>query len=140
VALRRSAWSGLAIAWAGLVWVLLTLPPPPGLPSLMSPLPPLLHALADKATHAVLFLVQTLLLHRALRTVPRAGLAAPSLVTALLLALAFGALTEMRQLEVPGRDGSLGDLLADGAGGLAYAASSLGRGLGLAAALRRRGR
>jgi VanZ family protein len=137
VTLRRWTWRALAIAWAGVVWLLLTLPPPPGLPSLVSPLPPLLQSVADKAVHAALFLVQTLLLRRALRSAPPAGPGGPSLIAALLLALLFGAVTEIRQRGVPGRDGNLGDLLANGAGGLVYAAVSLGRGLALSGAARR---
>jgi VanZ family protein len=124
MALRRSVWTLLALVWAAVVWLLLTLPAPPSLPSLLAPLPPLLQAMADKATHAALFLVQALLAHRALQ--PNGGgdrrHARTSLAVALALTLAYGLATELRQASVPGRDPSAGDLAADGGGGIAYAA------------------
>ena len=101
--------------------MLLATPPPPGLPALLPALPPLLRPFPDKLGHAALFLVQALLLHRALspargaRRVEARALAATALVT-----VAFGGLTEVAQLVVPGRDADLVDLLADGLGVAGY--------------------
>lgn len=99
----RAAWSVLrvvpAVAWAAGIWALSATPEPPG--SGWAELP-----MADKVAHTGLFLVQALLLRLA-------GLGAPS---ALMLAVAWGALDEVHQTRVPGRTGDPWDLLADAFG------------------------
>jgi VanZ family protein len=120
--LTRSTWAVLAVAWSALVWASLALPPPAGLPSLTA-LPEWLQPLSDKIGHALLFGVQALLLHRSLRPPAPFGEAVGPrrpLLAALVIALTYGAITEIYQLFVPGRDGSVADLVADGAGALAY--------------------
>ena len=127
---RRAAWV-LAAAWAMAAWLLLTTPPPPpaALPpwmpaSLLAWLPSL-----DKLGHAGLFFVQALLLDRALAA-PPGGSRRGALAWSIALVALLGAATELRQAWVPGRTADVLDLLADLAGGLAYAA--------LAALIRRR--
>jgi VanZ family protein len=112
----------LAALWAVLCWALLTTPPPPpgALPSWL----PLPAALAlpgvDKLGHGALFLVQALLVHRALLARSRWRGWRP-LAAAVVLAAAWGAATELRQAWVPGREADAFDLLADVAGSSLYA-------------------
>jgi VanZ family protein len=103
--------------------VLLTWPLPPAVPALAGRLPALLEPTADKVAHAVLFLVQALLLHRGLRRERDAG--GGVLLLAVVLALTYGAATELRQRGVAGRDADAADLAANAAGSLAYASWSL---------------
>jgi len=88
-----------AVAWAAGVWWLSSQSDPPG--SGLVDLPHL-----DKAGHAGLFFVQTVLLRLAgLRVVP-----------ALLVAVGLGVADELHQAAVPGRSPELADLAADVAG------------------------
>jgi VanZ family protein len=102
--------------------VLLTWPPPPSASELAALLPAPLEHVADKAAHAALFLVQALLLHRALRGGDEPARAL--LVTAVLLAVLYGGATELRQRGVEGRDPDVWDVVADAVGALAYAAGA----------------
>jgi len=108
---RRSALARVlraipAVAWAAGVWWLSSQSDPPG--SGLLDLPHL-----DKAGHAGLFFVQTVLLRLA-------GLRA---VAALLVALGLGVADELHQAAVPGRSPQLADLAADVAGALAAVAA-----------------
>lgn len=101
--------SGLhAAAWALLILVL-TLMPPPEVPG---------HGWlgryhADKLVHAILFGVQVVLLARAMAPWKN------TLPWALLMAIAYSALTELLQgLMVTGREADPWDLLADAAGAI----------------------
>jgi VanZ family protein len=78
----------------------------------------LLQPLPDKLGHALLFFVQALLLHRALR--PPRGSAGRALLAAMLFSVLLGGATELVQLGVPGRDGDLADLGADALGAALY--------------------
>lgn len=100
-----------ALLWALAIAFLLLVPSPVGGPS-----PRWFAALerlqADKLVHLTLFGVQAMLGRRWARA---ASLRAPGL-WALAATVAYGALTELLQLHVPGRDGDLFDLAADGIG------------------------
>ena len=118
------AWIATAL-WAGLTWLLLTLPPPPAqeLPG-WAQLPFLAGLPAiDKLGHAALFLVLALLLDRALAGSGRRS-RRESLTWTLAAVAVWGAATELRQAFVPGRTAEGLDLLADVAGALAYAAAA----------------
>lgn len=91
---------------------LLLLTPGSGVPDLPGSLPAWVAAFGDKIVHAVLFFVETLSLHQALRH----SQGRRALALAGLSSFAFALFTEIAQLVVPFRDGSLGDLLADGVG------------------------
>ena len=73
---------------------------------------------ADKLGHAALFFVQAWLLHRALLAQRGAGRWALPVVLA--AAVAWGAITELAQRWVPGRDADVLDLVADVAGALGW--------------------
>ena len=118
---RRASWVVLATLWAVLVWILLTWPPPPSAPDLGDWLLWPLALVADKLGHAALFLVQTLLLHRALRAEGRPAAGGRALTAAVALALLYGGGTELRQRGVERRDADPWDFAADAAGALGYA-------------------
>jgi VanZ family protein len=115
-----------AAAWAALVAVLLWAPGPEA-PPRWQWLAALEAAGGDKLVHALLFAVLAWLLCGSRRGGPAAGWLAGSLV----LAVAYGGLTEGVQALVGGRDPSLGDLGADAlgaaAGVLVFARSPGGR-------------
>jgi hypothetical protein len=101
-----------AALWAVLVAILLWLPGGGGLSSwpLLRRLGELADAGGDKVVHAALFAVQAWLLCRARGE--RAGWLAASFVLAAL----YGAVTELGQVFVVGRDAGFGDGAADIAG------------------------
>jgi len=99
------------LLWALAIAILLLAPSPVGGPETWWFLT-LERLQADKLVHLVLFAVQAVLGRRWARA---AGLRAPDL-WALAATVAYGALTELLQLYVPGRDGDLFDLAADGTG------------------------
>ena len=117
----RTRWLLLAGLWALMVWLALTLPPPAAAPDLETLLPWGVDRIVDKVTHAALFLVQTLLLHRALGGTQGAGWSR-GLVAAVLLATLYGGLTELAQRGVERRDSDPLDLAANTAGALGYVA------------------
>ena len=118
---RRTRWRALAALWAVLVWVLLTWPPPPSAPDLGDWLLWPLARAADKLGHAALFLMQALLLHRALRAGGRSSGGGAALAAAVALAILYGGVTELRQRGVERRDADAWDFAADSAGALGYA-------------------
>ena len=116
-----ATWALLAVAWALLIWWLLTVESVsvPGLATRWLP-EIVLPRGADKAAHAALFLVQAFLCARAAE--PRLGLRG-ALLVAVAFCLAFGVATELRQRALPTRDADAADLAADTAGALAAAAA-----------------
>jgi VanZ family protein len=112
----------IGVAWAAAVWVALTLPLPPGAPAFAGWLPGAVEPFGDKLAHATLFLVQTLLVHRAW---PGGIVRTRALVSAVLVAALYGGVTELGQRGVSGREADWADLAADGAGALLYASGWL---------------
>jgi VanZ family protein len=111
-------WALLAVGWALLTWLLLTAGQVPG-EALVAPwVPPALRPWQDKVAHAAIFLVQALLVERAVT--PRLG-GSRALLLSLAFCALFGLLTELWQRELPGRDADAGDFAADVAGAVAYA-------------------
>lgn len=90
-----------AVAWAGMIWFLSSLPDVPGTSWLDVP-----HA--DKVAHAGLFFVQAVLLRWA-------GL---GFAAAWGFAVVWGGIDELHQRSVPGRNPDLLDFLADTVGAL----------------------
>ena len=118
---RRSRWVVLAALWAVLVWLLLTWAPPPSAPDLGDWLLWPLARVGDKLGHAALFLVQTLLVHRAVRAEGRSAGGGRALAAAVALSILYGGATELRQRGVERRDADPWDFAADAAGALGYA-------------------
>jgi len=112
-------WTLLALAWALVIWWLLTLDRLP-MPALAGRWLPSLELGFDKVAHAGLFLVQAFLCARAAET--RLG-NRRALFLALAICLAFGAATELRQRTIPTRDADPADFAADGIGAVAAAAA-----------------
>lgn len=71
----------------------------------------------DKVEHALAYSVLGLLFALSFKQ-RRNGLSGRQVLTVTLLALAYGLFDETHQYFVPGRNASLGDLVADGMGGL----------------------
>ena len=108
----RRAWGAVAVWWLAMLLVTSL----PG--DLVPPLPDLGFRL-DRVVHFGMYGVQGVLIARAL------GRRAPAVLVAALLALSLvGALDELHQLWIPGRDAEVGDWLMD----------TLGAGTGLACA------
>ena len=112
-------WTLLALAWALLVWWLLTLERLP-VPALARGWLPSLELGTDKIAHAALFLIQAFLFARAAE--PRFGYRR-ALLLAVVFCLAFGAATELRQRTIPTRDADPADFAADTVGAVAAAAA-----------------
>lgn len=110
-----------AAGWAALIALLLCTVPPPEPAARWGWVEALAEQGGDKAAHAALFAVQAWLLvgSRGVRPVTTGWL-----VGAFLVASLYGAATEAVQLALPGRDGTLGDLLADAAGAAAGAGAA----------------
>lgn len=114
----RRRW-GLVAAWAVLVMVLLWMPGAEG-PAPWAWLERFRDGGGDKLVHAGLFGVQAWLLCRC----PPGPGERRWLVACVGVAVAFGVVTELGQLAVPGRDASLGDAVADVVGALSGAVLS----------------
>ena len=108
----------LALTWAIVIGVLLTLPGD-SFSSRSHLIPFLIPEWTDKVVHLLLFSIMAWLAYLALRDI--ASLRFPVLVAG-GLALAYGLLLEGLQFYVPGRSPSFGDAVADGVGVLAAAA------------------
>ncbi|MDP2955985.1 MAG: VanZ family protein [Longimicrobiales bacterium] len=100
---RLRAW-GPAAAWAGVLFFLSAIPG--------THVPPLLFPGEDKVAHLALYAVFGAALAWGWARSARESSATPVLALGLL----YGASDEWHQAFVPGRDPSLGDLLADTAG------------------------
>ncbi len=102
-----------AIAWAGLIFVVSSLP------GWDIPVSTPLHF--DKAFHAAIFFVFCLLLNRAFLNQSGApSLSKYHLIISLLIVIAYGASDELHQTLVPGRSPDVYDAIADSLGGLVY--------------------
>ncbi len=108
-----TTWTLLALGWACLVWALLTAGDVPAARVVAVWLPPPLLPIEDKLAHLAIFLVQALLLERA--AVARLS-QARTLLLAVVVCLALGAATELRQRSVPGREADIADFAADALG------------------------
>ena len=117
--LRPRTWTLLALAWALVIWWLLTLDRLP-MPALAGRWLPSFELGFDKLAHASLFLIQAFLCARAAET--RLG-NRRALFLALAICLAFGAATELRQRTIPTRDADPADFAADTVGAAAAAAA-----------------
>ena len=118
--LTAKAWTLLAVAWALLVWWLMTLEGTPVPSAAARWLPTIFEHSYDKAGHAALFLVQAFLCARAAE--PRLGLRR-ALLIAVAFSVAFGVATELRQRAIPTRDADAADRAADVAGARVAAAA-----------------
>lgn len=98
-----------AVLWTAVVGVLMLLPGD-ALPQIGRWLPQSFAGLTDKIAHLVVFLVMVVLIHRSLRA---SGRFERPLLMAALLTLIYALLMESLQVLVPGREGSLADLVAD---------------------------
>lgn len=99
------------IVWCAIIFTLSSFSQLPGPPS----------GITDKHEHFVTYAILAALTLRALAGGRLSGV---TLITALLAAVfaaVYGATDEFHQAFVPGRDSSLGDLVADSLGGLAAA-------------------
>jgi len=115
-----TAWALAAVAWALVIWWLLTLEAIPVPTSDGHWLPTIFEHGYDKAGHAAIFFVQAYLCARAAE--PRLGLRR-ALLLAVAFSVVFGAATELRQRAIPTRDADPADLAADVAGALVAAAA-----------------
>ena len=102
-----------SIACMAALWLLSSLPQVPG---------PELFPHQDKVQHLVAYAVLAALFMHALRRTRPRGAARTLWLVATVLTAAYGAIDEWHQSFVPGRDATLGDLLADAAGGALGAA------------------
>jgi VanZ family protein len=125
--LPATVWALLALAWALLVWGLLTAPDVPPAPLVDAMMPAILLPWEDKLAHAAVFFVQALLATRAASD--RLG-GTRAALAAVALCAAMGLATEWRQRALPGREADAADFAADLVGGVGAA--------GLAAMVRRR--
>ncbi len=116
----RAAWPLVAVAWALLVWWLLTFEPQAEGPLVVDWLPAFFLPWMDKVAHAGLFFVQALLILRA--AVERFG-RGRALLLAFTVCLVLGAATELRQRTIPHRDADVADFGADIVGAVAATAA-----------------
>lgn len=116
---RRSRLATLALAWApavlymGLIWALSSIHIR-GLPISHFPL-------KDKGIHFVEFAVLGFLVAYAARRTWASRASIRAFGAAVIIAFAWGVLDELHQGFVPGRDGDVYDIIADGLGSIAGA-------------------
>lgn len=104
---------GPVVAYTAAIFWLSSLPDVPAPPG----------PLTDKQAHALVYAGLTLVVARALARARWAALRPGLLVAAAALATIYGLTDELHQAFVPGRDASIADLAADGAGAAAAAAA-----------------
>ncbi len=104
-----------AIAWATVIFILLTLP------SSSFPKAPIYVPSLDKLIHAAMFFIMALFLHRSFSVTP--SIAAP-LLLAVVAATLYGSLGEVYQMLLPDRSADVVDAVANGGGALLYAAAA----------------
>jgi VanZ family protein len=109
----RSRWAPPAL-WAALLFISSHIRFPPG---------PALFSGADKVAHFALYAVLATLVWRAI--VPNASHLRSAALWSVLLTVAYGALDELHQRWVPGRECSFPDWLADLCGALAAVALAM---------------
>jgi VanZ family protein len=101
--LRRARF--LAAAWGCFLLAVTSWPNPPAVEAGGFPL--------DKLTHFLLYAVEALLLHRAIRWKGRSGIAMSRVMAIVGTMAVWGMLDEAHQEWIPGRVMDTGDLLAD---------------------------
>jgi len=106
-----------ACLWAILIFALSSIPRP--LP------PPMGVKVADKLYHFIEFFIFGLLLARAFLSIASQGKEHKAVLVAAALGIFWGAVDEIHQAFVPGRDASFLDALADGVGVLFISAIML---------------
>jgi VanZ family protein len=104
--LRRARF--LAAAWGCFLLAVTSWPNPPAVEAGGFPL--------DKLTHFLLYAVEAVLLHRAIRWKGRSGIAMSRVMAIVGTMAVWGMLDEMHQDWIPGRQMDTGDLVADIAG------------------------
>jgi VanZ family protein len=115
----------LAAAWGLVLLAVTSWPNPPAVEAGGFPL--------DKLTHFLLYAVEAVLLHRAIRWKGRSGVAMSRVVAIVGTMAVWGMLDETHQDWIPGRQMDTGDLVADVAG------AAVGAVLGETIARRREG-
>jgi VanZ family protein len=114
-----------AALWGGFLFLVTSWPNPPAVEAGGFPL--------DKLTHLLLYAVEAVLLHRAIRWKGRSRVAMSRVVAVVGTMAVWGMLDETHQEWIPGRRMDTGDLVADIAG------AAVGAVLGEAIARRRGG-
>jgi VanZ family protein len=94
-----------AALWGGFLFLVTSWPNPPAVEAGGFPL--------DKLTHFLLYAVEALLLHRAIRWKGRSGIAMSRVMAIVGTMAVWGMLDEAHQEWIPGRVMDTGDLLAD---------------------------
>ena len=114
-----------AALWGGFLFLVTSWPNPPAVEAGGFPL--------DKLTHFLLYAVEALLLHRAIRWKGRSGIAMSRVMAIVGTMAVWGMLDETHQDWIPGRQMDTGDLVADVTG------AAVGAVLGETIARRREG-
>lgn len=110
---RQRARILVPVAWMAAIWLSSSTTWPMAAPPAWLPL----WLPADKVVHALIYAVMAALWAWALRPLPPGpGRPGPSLVTAWVIPVVFGALDEVHQGQVPGRSMEGWDLVADALG------------------------
>jgi VanZ family protein len=97
-----------AALWGGFLFLVTSWPNPPAVEAGGFPL--------DKLTHFLLYAVEAVLLHRAIRWKGRSGIAMSRVMAIVGTMAVWGMLDEAHQEWIPGRVMDTGDLVADIAG------------------------
>jgi len=97
-----------AALWGGFLFLVTSWPNPPAVEAGGFPL--------DKLTHFLLYAVEAVLLHRAIRWKGRSGVAMSRVMAIVGTMAVWGMLDEAHQEWIPGRRMDTGDLVADIAG------------------------
>ena len=97
-----------AALWGGFLFLVTSWPTPPAVEAGGFPL--------DKLTHFLLYAVEAVLLHRAIRWKGRSGVAMSRVMAIVGTMAVWGMLDEAHQEWIPGRRMDTGDLVADIAG------------------------
>lgn len=108
---HNRVYATLAIVWMGVIYFLSSRP--------AGDYPPLFYG-ADKLVHVVVYAVLGLLVAAALGRA-RAASPWPRVLLVTVIVAAYGVLDEFHQSFVPGREPSIGDVIADATGGFVAA-------------------
>ena len=96
------------VFWMGVIFAL------SAIPSLASPFEPIYDFVLRKVAHVTVYVVLTLLLYGALR--PHMANSAHAWLPAMLIAVLYACSDEWHQTFVPGREGTVHDVVIDGIG------------------------
>jgi VanZ family protein len=96
------------VCWMGVIFAL------SAIPSLASPFEPIYDFVLRKAAHVTVYVVLTLLVYGALR--PHMARSARAWLLAMLIAVLYACSDEWHQTFVPGREGTVRDMVIDGIG------------------------